>query len=92
MKSISQLNKNNAYVSSHGEKHFAEVLCLLLLFGLKFYLADITYTIDKFCNLFTEIFDQMFLRSFSILDNIMQNCGRDALGIKAHAREDTCNF
>ena len=77
VQAVGQLNHNNAYVLGHGQKHFAVVFNLLVLFADVFDFAELGNAVNKVRHLHAEHFLQLVKRGFGIFNNVMQkSCGK----------------
>ena len=84
MKSVAELDYDYPYVLWHRKQHFADILSLLFLFGIKRHLIQLCNAVHKVCNICSEALFQVFKACFGVLNNIVQK--RRADGICIHSK------
>ena len=73
MQSICKFDDDNANVLGHRQKHFAQVERLLLVHRGNFDRRELCHAIYQFGDSFAKTFLNVFKRSRSVFDRIMQN-------------------
>jgi hypothetical protein len=91
VKTVSELDDDDADVGRHGEEHFADALGLAVLAIVEVDLAELGDAIDATGDLFTEEFLEFFERGGGVLDDIMEESGDEAREVHLHASEDARN-
>ena len=75
VRAICQLDQDDAHISRHGQQHFAERLCLVLLASVEFELFELGESVYQFRDGRAELFDQLCLADAAILHGIVhQRC------------------
>ena len=92
VQAVGELDQNHADIARHGEQHLAEILRLRLFLRLEFNAGDLGDAVHELCDIVPEFLGNAFLRRGRVLDDVVQDRRRDALGVEAHFRQDAGDF
>src|SRR6267143_1556076 len=92
MRTVRQLDQDDANVIDHGEHHLAQVLGLLLFLGGEVDLADLGDTFDDMRNLLAELLADVDDGDRSIFDRVVEQPSRYRNRIHLHLGEDQRDF
>ncbi len=87
MKTVGELDQNDADVPRHCQRHFLKVFRLLLFRTVKIDLGELTHTIDKVCDLFAKLSPNVLFSNTRVFDDVVKKRRHDALVVHVHARE-----
>jgi len=85
---VGELDENHADVADHRHHHLAEVFRLRLIRVVELHLGQFADPVDHLGDLFAEIGRELLLGGAGVLDDIVQQGGRDAARIHVHLGED----
>ena len=85
---VAQFDEHDAHVLGHGEKHFTQVLGLLLLNGREFDAAELRDAVDQQRDLRAELLADLVERDVRILHNVVEQRGADGIGVEAEVEQD----
>ena len=87
MKTVSELNQNDADVPRHCQRHFLKVFSLLLFRTVKIDLGELTHTIDKICDFLAKLSTNVLFSNTRVFDDVVEKRRHDALVVHVHARQ-----
>ena len=87
MKTVGELDQNDADVPGHSQRHFLKVFSLLLFRTVKIDLGELTHTINKICDLFAKLSTNVLFSNPGVFDDVVEKSRHDALVVHVHARK-----
>ena len=85
---VGQLDEDNADILVHRQKHLADILRLLLLFGREGHVGQLGDAADHNRDVRAEGFFQFVERHRRILNDVVQKRRADTVGIHSHSDQD----
>ncbi len=92
VQAIGKFDQHHAHIIDHREQHLPHILGLLLFPRDTAYVRDFCEAFNQMSDLFTKVVANGFRIGERILDNVVQQTGRDGHDIHAHIREDISHF
>ena len=89
--SIAELDEHDAHVLSHRDKHFSDVLGLVLLGTAHVDLAELGHPVDELRYLVAEQASHLFARHLRVLDGVVQQRCDERFRVELQVGEDTGN-
>ena len=87
MESIGKLHEDDAYVLDHGQNHFAEALRLRFGTTIELNLVQFADAVDQVRDLVAKHRLEILQIGRGVLDDVVQNGGRNRLAVHVHLRE-----
>ena len=87
MQAVREFDENDPDIFSHGQGHFLKIFSLSLGSRLK-HAAQLADPIDQFGDLNVEFVTELSFGDPSVLNDIMQKCGHQALMVHMHIGQD----
>ena len=88
MESVSQLDQNDTNIFGHRQGHFLKVFGLSLFGGVEFDMGQLTHTVHQIGDIRPKLCTNILFGDASILDDVMEQRGHEALCIHMHARQN----
>ena len=85
---VGELDEDDADVARHRQQHLAEVLRLRLFLRLELDARDLGNAVHQAGDVGAELLDEFFLGGAGVLDDVVQDGGRQRARIQAHGRQD----
>ena len=88
MQPVGELDENDADVARHRQQHLAEIFRLRLFLRLKLDAGDLGNAVDQPGDVGAEFLGEFFLGGAGVLDDVVQDGGRQRARVQAHGRQD----
>ena len=89
MQPVGELDQNDPNIPGHGQRHFLEVLRLLVFQAVEFYVGELADAVDQFRNFLAKLSTDVLFGNPGVFYGVMQQSGHQALVVHVHASENT---
>ncbi len=88
VQTVRELDDNDADIIRHSDKHFADILRLLLLAGGIRYFRDFGNAVYQLGNVAAELLADLVKRYYGILNNVVEQSAANAVGVESQLRDN----
>src|SRR5699024_4847161 len=92
MQSVREFDQYHPDIFCNRDKQLTMIFRLLFLLGTILHLLKLSHSVDYDCNFHVEHLNEVIVRIYRILDNIMQKAGNDRRSIQFQLSQNTCNL